>query len=864
MSDSKLKKEFRELIKSVIKSDNRTVSDNRYFILPRLRGAAAVLSAEADGDFLQRLENRLKLCSYLTDHDGLCGFLRGVGASDREVRSVRAYLTLCYCRSLCGGHDVMAAFREADKLDFELIAEECSPLEARLSLYPDYAISDKDTKTAYRDALYKKAQKKGIDPCDLLNEIPPHKITSYLFPDKRPFAPLYFISVGGLTAALTVLLYVLTYSALICFFSVLPLYELSVFTVGRVFSRFLPAKKPLRVSEDAKLPPYLITVTALLGPDADGTLKTLENLYFSEGRRGGVYFGLLGDLPDADTAERPEDDKIIETYKKRIRELNSKYGGVFFLFYRKRKYSLGESRFTASERKRGAVCELVKQIRTGTSDLNIEGDAALIYNIPYIITLDSDTLLCPGSSDLMIRAAVHPKNKPKTDRKKRVVTSGHAILQPRIRIKLPDRQSTYFSRAFFPDNGIDSYGGANADIFGTVFSSGVFCGKGVIDTEAFYICACSVFPRGKILSHDAAEGCRCRCGALTDVVMYEGSPKNALSYFRRLDRWIRGDVQSLILCGRSFKGEDGKTKQSGLSAFHRYILIGNVMRDITPVFALSAVVAALFLHCLPAVSFFALSYIYLPETSYILFSAQSRGERASRICRVFLRLSFLFYECKTALFAVFMALIRLLTGRNLLKWTTASASDKMKDGASRYFFAFLPSLLFGVAMIFFSAGAAFVTGVAAAFSMITAYMTSKLPRVYKHNDADTVFLVDCIKDHFKYFTDFVTAEHGYLPPDNYQQFGGVGVAAKTSPTNIGLYLLSVIAAADTGIIEKSSVYGILSPTLQTLTKLPKHNGKLYNWYDTRTLSVISSYVSTVDCGNYLCCLITLNAALWSD
>ena len=861
MRDGKLNDEFKKLIKSVSNSGFLFVSDNLYFILPRLRDAAAVLSKRADTYFLSRLEKRLRICSYAVDFDGLCGFLRGADASDLEVRNVRAYLTVCYCRRLCDGHDVTAAFREADKLDFALIVKKCSPLEARLSFYPDYEESDDATKAEYRAALYKTAEKDGRDPCELLNSVPPHKITSYLFPGKRPFAALYFLSVGVLTLLLIVLLYSLTHAPLLCFLSSLPLYEFSVFVICRVFSRFLPAKKPMRLSEDAKIPPYLITVTALLGPDAEETVKTLENLCFSEGRNKDVYFGLLGDLPDSDKAETPEDGEIIKKYSELINGLRCKYGNRFFLFYRKRKYSVGESRYIAPERKRGAVCELVKQIRTGSSDLLIEGDASSIYNIPYIITLDSDTLLYPGSSDMMIRAAYHPYNRPKIDRKKRVVTSGHAIFQPRIRIKLPDEKSTYFSRAFFPDNGVDCYGGADFDIFGSVFSSGVFCGKGVIDTEAFYICACSVFPRGKILSHDAAEGCRCRCGALSDVIMYEESPKNALSYFRRLDRWIRGDVQSLILCGKSFKGPDGKTKQCGTTVFHRYVLIGSVIRDITPVFSVFAVISALFYRCLPVASIFALSYIYLPELSYIIFGAQARIERAARICRLFLRLSALFYECQTALFAVCTAVFRLITGKNLLKWTTASVSDKMNDGAARCFFAFLPSLFFGVALIFFSAGAAFLTGTAAAFSMITAYMTSKSPRPYAQNNADTVFLTDCIRDHFRYFTDFVTAEHGYLPPDNFQQFGGAVVAARTSPTNIGLYLLSAVAAADTGIIDKSSVYGILSPTLETLGKLPKHNGKLYNWYDTRTLSAINGCVSSVDCGNYLCCLITLYNAL---
>ena len=51
-----------------------------------------------------------------------------------------------------------------------------------------------------------------------------------------------------------------------------------------------------------------------------------------------------------------------------------------------------------------------------------------------------------------------------------------------------------------------------------------------------------------------------------------------------------------------------------------------------------------------------------------------------------------------------------------------------------------------------------------------------------------------------FFETFVTAEDNWLPPDNYQERPQAAIAHRTSPTNIGLYLLSIVSARDFGWI----------------------------------------------------------------
>ena len=51
---------------------------------------------------------------------------------------------------------------------------------------------------------------------------------------------------------------------------------------------------------------------------------------------------------------------------------------------------------------------------------------------------------------------------------------------------------------------------------------------------------------------------------------------------------------------------------------------------------------------------------------------------------------------------------------------------------------------------------------------------------------------------WRFFETFVTAEDHWLPPDNFQEDPKPVVAHRTSPTNLGLYLLSAVSARDFG------------------------------------------------------------------
>lgn len=99
-----------------------------------------------------------------------------------------------------------------------------------------------------------------------------------------------------------------------------------------------------------------------------------------------------------------------------------------------------------------------------------------------------------------------------------------------------------------------------------------------------------------------------------------------------------------------------------------------------------------------------------------------------------------------------------------------------------------------------------------------------------------------------------------LVSDNIGGELGADRAAYTSPTNIGAYLWSAIAARDIGLMTAEETRSRIALTLRTLPKLEKHkaSGMFFNWYDPATGaklttwpadgSTVYPFVSSVDNG----------------
>ena len=102
----------------------------------------------------------------------------------------------------------------------------------------------------------------------------------------------------------------------------------------------------------------------------------------------------------------------------------------------------------------------------------------------------------------------------------------------------------------------------------------------------------------------------------------------------------------------------------------------------------------------------------------------------------------------------------------------------------------------------------------------------------------------------------------WLPPDNYQTALNIEIAQRTSPTNIGMWLLAVMSAYDFKYITCDILIDKTLATIHELKKLERHEGHFLNWYNIQTLEpLFPRYVSTVDSGNFLACIWTLKQGM---
>jgi len=123
-------------------------------------------------------------------------------------------------------------------------------------------------------------------------------------------------------------------------------------------------------------------------------------------------------------------------------------------------------------------------------------------------------------------------------------------------------------------------------------------------------------------------------------------------------------------------------------------------------------------------------------------------------------------------------------------------------------------------------------------------------------DAQVLRLISRRTWHF--YESFVSSEDNALPPDNFQETPKPVVAHRTSPTNMGLYLLSAICACDFGWLGALDTVERLEATLGTMSRMELFRGHFYNWYDTRDLHPLEPrYVSSVDSGNLAGHLVAL-------
>ncbi len=629
--------------------------------------------------------------------------------------------------------------------------------------------------------------------------------------------------------------------------------------MGRLLPVFVRPRRLLKLEIDAagEARRTLVVVPTLLSSSrrAEEMCAQLEELGCLE-KDTDIDFMLLGDFRDGTARREQEDAKIAAQTRRRIEELNLRAGREKYIYLqRERTFYEKDGRWMGWERKRGALMALNSLLmgESGAERAFLAMDPAcarLAGRYVFVVTLDADTAMLPGTLHKLIGALAHPLNRLHEIDGRR---EGYALLQPNMEMRA-SACANRFVRLLAGRGGMDGYPVTVSDLHQDLTGRGVFGGKGIYDLAAFHTALNGALPEGRILSHDLLEGLVCRAGFLSDVAFYDGFPASFSGYVRRLERWTRGDWQLLpfLFSDKAF------ASPRSLDALDRIKLLDNLLRSLA-----QPALLALFVHSVwfgqQSAFLLGLFFAFLDPILALPHVRRDDWRRALAVLTVLPSLaSAQFGAACRAIWRQFVS------GRHLLDWVTAadaenSAPNKRDTSARTAAILLLPGLarpewvLPSLALAaLFLAGPSRMRDLAAESTDARGALTLR----------QIGALSELARDTWLFFERYVTPTENGLPPDNVQLDPPVGAARRTSPTNIGLYLISSLAAHELGFIREGEMLARMEATVSTLERLEKWHGQLYNWYDIDALQPLRPrYVSAVDSGNLAACLLLAAQAL---
>lgn len=628
---------------------------------------------------------------------------------------------------------------------------------------------------------------------------------------------------------------------------------------------------------------YVVMPTIISSLDKlDKMIEKMEVTYLANTSKN-MYYMLLGDCCASNTKEIKMDKDIVEYAQKRLAELNAKYptedGHVLFNFmYRKRVYSKGESSYMGWERKRGGLMQFNWLVLGKLSKKQIDDAMYLIYDdivrCKYAITIDEDTELSLNSAKELVAIMAHPLNKPKLNKKKTRVVEGFGLIQPAVSLDIESANRSLFSKLFGGFGGIDVYTNAVSNTYQDAFQEAIFCGKGIYDIELFERLVAPEIPENLVLSHDLLEGSIIKAGLASDVDVQDGFPNNYIAYMKRNHRWYRGDMQIIRWL---------INPKSKLSILSKWKIFDNIRRPMLDVTVLFAIIVSLFISSKAFIltvfaGFFTVNIGYFLSFIDILIYGRRihkkelqyipliHGIGADLLTMVYNFIT-IPYKSYTCLSAFGLSLYRMLIShKKLLEWTTGEMLEKQaKNKLSFYYRNMVSNVIVAlvIALVPFALDTSnivlidFKMFVAIAFALapFLTYLLGKdhlFGRIKKLDKNDEKDILDVAKRTWGFFDSMMNDTNNYLPTDNFQENRRYKIANRTSSTNIGFGIMSIINAYDLGFITKENAIERLVKLYKTIMKLEKWHGHLYNWYNIKTLEPLRPrFVSTVDSGNFV-------------
>lgn len=676
---------------------------------------------------------------------------------------------------------------------------------------------------------------------------------------------------------------------------IIPAVTLAVELVNHAVMRMTPPRTLPKLDFAQGIPVQcrtMVVIPALIAnsSDVDNLFAELEQHYLrNRDPQHNLTFALLTDFADAPEQDRPEDEALVALARRHLVALNERHPHrPFYFFHRRRLWNPSEMTWMGWERKRGKLHEFNRLLRGDhtTSYLVQLGNLAVLPLIRYVITLDADTILPRDAAHRLVGALAHPLNRAEFDPHTGKVAAGYTVLQPRTAVKPTSANRSLFTRVFGGDVGIDLYTLAVSDLYQDLFGAGIYVGKGIYDVDAFERSLAGRAPENALLSHDLFEGIHGRAGLVTDIVLYEDYPPHYLVYVLRAHRWVRGDWQLLPWLGRVVPAAHGIIPND-LALIDRWKLLDNLRRSLlAPALLVLFVAGWTLLPGAPLV--WTLLGALTPGLPLLIAAlrglwqliwstdrpgAWRRMQNAltDGAIRWLLFLAFLPYEALLFGDAIGATLVRLyIRRRKLLQWTTAARTVRIfgdEVSATTTMLHMLPAhlltLAIGALLISTMPGRLWVAAPLLAMWLLAwqiAYRISR-PDPTEHaplTASQRTELRRLARHTWLFYEHYVGPTDHWLPPDHYQESPRGIVAHRTSPTNVGMYLLSVLAAYDLGYVGALDLYARLRSTFDTMQRLERYRGHFLNWIDTRTLDALAPrYVSTVDSGNLAASLIAL-------
>ncbi len=670
-----------------------------------------------------------------------------------------------------------------------------------------------------------------------------------------------------------------------------PAFELAVQISNYLLNRLIPPRVLPKMLFEEGIPDEWRTLVAvpmmLLTPES--IREEVERLEIRSlaNPDPNLRFALVSDFADAPEPHMPEDANLLDVAVCGIRELNRKYATArFSLFHRERQWSGSEQRWMGWERKRGKIEQLNRYLLGDSAqditNILLVGEKEQLGPIRNVITLDSDTQLPRDTARRLVETIAHPLNRAQLSADGSRVERGYTIIQPRITTSLPSATETLFSRIFTDPAGTDPYTRAISDVYMDLFGEGSYHGKGIYDLQTFHQVLSGRFPESCLLSHDLIEGAHVRVGLASDIELLDLFPSDYVAFASRQHRWVRGDWQILDWLFPAVPAPAGR-RPNTLSVLNQWKILDNLRRSLTPACVIAFIALGwLFPPLLEDCCLVVAALLLLPSALQLAtrltepwkLDPMVWKEPATNLLRTAVFASVYMHQAALNIDAIVRVLYRrTLSHRLMLEWQSSTVVS-LRRGKHRDVFFIKMTRITVLTVVIAAALYAYrplALVLAAPFlalwffsPMIAALLSTPLPRKAARDlsSGHKQMLRHIARQTWRYFDDFVGPETNWLPPDNYQEFLRKEIAPRTSPTNIGLWLLSVLAAHDLGYLTTDGLIERIESTILTLGNLERHEGHLLNWYDVETLTQLNPrYVSTADSGNLLGALWALEQGL---